>query len=31
MNADWDFLIFLRDQGRKFAGGWLAKNLPGWA
>ena len=26
MNADWDFLIFLRDQGRKCAGDWLAKN-----
>jgi NTE family protein len=26
MNADWDFLIFLRDQGRKCAGDWLATN-----
>jgi NTE family protein len=26
-NADWDFLIFLRDQGRKCAGEWLAKNF----
>jgi len=26
-NADWEFLIFLRDQGRKCAGDWLAKNL----
>ena len=26
-NADWDFLIFLRDQGRKCAGAWLAKNF----
>ena len=26
-NADWDFLIFLRDQGRKCAGDWLAKNF----
>ena len=26
MNADWDFLIFLRDQGQKCAGDWLAKN-----
>ena len=25
-NADWDFLVFLRDQGRKCAGDWLAKN-----
>jgi NTE family protein len=25
--ADWDFLIFLRDQGRKCAGDWLAKNF----
>ena len=25
-NADWDFLIFLRDQGRKCAGDWLAAN-----
>lgn len=24
-NADWDFLIYLRDQGRKCAGDWLAK------
>ena len=26
-NADWDFLIFLRDQGRKCADGWLAANF----
>jgi NTE family protein len=26
-NADWDFLIFLRDQGRKCAGDWLAQNF----
>ncbi|WP_433996139.1 patatin-like phospholipase family protein [Bradyrhizobium lablabi] len=26
-NADWDFLIFLRDQGRKCAGEWLAQNF----
>ena len=26
-NADWDFLVFLRDQGRKCAGEWLAKNF----
>src|SRR6202048_3036135 len=26
-NADWDFLIFLRDQGRKCAGDWLAQKL----
>ncbi len=26
-NADWDFLIFLHDQGRKCAGDWLAKNF----
>src|ERR1700732_5201006 len=26
-NADWDFLIFLRDQGRICAGDWLAKNF----
>ena len=26
-NADWDFLIFLRDQGRKCATDWLAKNF----
>lgn len=26
-NADWDFLIFLRDQGRKCAGDWLAANF----
>jgi NTE family protein len=26
-NADWDFLIFLRDQGRKCAGDWVAKNF----
>jgi NTE family protein len=25
-NADWDFLIFLRDQGRKCASDWLAKH-----
>jgi NTE family protein len=26
-NADWDFLIFLRDRGRKCASEWLAKNF----
>src|ERR1700726_4715800 len=26
-NADWDFLIFLRDQGRRCADDWLAKNF----
>jgi NTE family protein len=26
-NADWDFLIFLRDQGRRCAADWLAKNF----
>jgi NTE family protein len=26
-NADWDFLVFLREQGRKCAGDWLAKNF----
>jgi NTE family protein len=26
-NADWDFLIYLRDQGRRCAGDWLAKNF----
>jgi NTE family protein len=26
-NADWDFLSFLRDQGRKCAGDWLAENF----
>jgi len=26
-SADWDFLVFLRDQGRKCAGEWLAKNF----
>ena len=26
-NADWDFLIFLRDQGRKCADNWLAENF----
>jgi NTE family protein len=26
-NADWDFLVFLRDQGRKCADDWLAKNF----
>jgi NTE family protein len=26
-NADWDFLIFLRDQGRKCASDWLAENF----
>jgi NTE family protein len=25
-NADLDFLIYLRDQGRKCASDWLAKN-----
>ncbi len=26
-NADWDFLIYLRDEGRKCAGEWLAQNF----
>jgi len=26
-NADWDFLVYLRDQGRKCADDWLAKNF----
>jgi NTE family protein len=26
-NADWEFLVFLRDQGRKCAGEWLAENF----
>jgi NTE family protein len=26
-NADWDFLIYLRDQGRKCADRWLAENF----
>ncbi|HEY0800621.1 MAG TPA: patatin-like phospholipase family protein [Steroidobacteraceae bacterium] len=26
-NADWDFLMFLRAQGRQCAGTWLAKNF----
>ena len=26
-NADWDFLVFLRDQGRKCANGWLASHF----
>jgi NTE family protein len=26
-NADWDFLVFLRDQGRKCAAAWLARNF----
>lgn len=26
-NADWDFLIYLRDQGRKCADDWLADNF----
>lgn len=26
-NADWDFLTYLRDHGRKCAGDWLAKNF----
>ncbi len=26
-NADWSFLNFLRDQGRKSADSWLAKNF----
>ena len=26
-NADWDFLVFLRDQGRKCADDWLARNF----
>jgi NTE family protein len=26
-NADWGFLTYLRDQGRKCAGDWLAANF----
>jgi NTE family protein len=26
-NADWEFLTFLRDQGRKCADDWLEKNF----
>ena len=26
-NADWDFLVFLRDRGRKCADDWLATNF----
>jgi len=26
-NADWDFLVFLRDRGRKCADDWLARNF----
>ncbi len=26
-NADWDFLTFLRDQGRKCADNWLTENF----
>jgi NTE family protein len=26
-NADWDFLVFLRDQGRKCTDKWLAENF----
>jgi len=26
-NADWDFLIYLHDQGRRCAGDWLANNF----
>jgi NTE family protein len=26
-NADWDFLIYLRDQGRRCAGDWLATHF----
>ncbi|MGA2291415.1 MAG: patatin-like phospholipase family protein [Bradyrhizobium sp.] len=26
-NADWEFLTYLRDQGRKCAGDWLAKHF----
>lgn len=26
-NADWEFLVFLRDQGRKCADEWLANNF----
>ena len=26
-NADWDFLVFLRDQGRKCANDWLASHF----
>jgi NTE family protein len=26
-NADWDFITYLRDEGRRCAGDWLGKNL----
>jgi NTE family protein len=26
-NADWDFIVFLRDEGRKAAGAWLDRNF----
>ena len=27
LNADWEFLTHLRDDGREFAGRWLAEQL----
>ena len=27
LNADWDFLVFLRDRGREEAGRWLAAHF----
>jgi NTE family protein len=27
LNADWDFLTYLRDDGRKCAHDWLAQNF----
>ena len=27
LNADWEFLTHLRDDGREFAGRWLAENF----
>ena len=27
LNADWEFLTHLRDDGREFAGRWLAESF----
>jgi NTE family protein len=27
LNGDWDFLTYLRDQGRDHADAWLAQNF----
>ena len=27
LNGDWDFLVYLRDEGRKHAGTWLTQNF----